>query len=237
MNKIIGTLYGISIGPGDPELITLKGKRLLKEVPVIAFPTGKANKTGLAEQIISFWVNEQQIKLPLYFPYVKDKKQLWKAWKKAACNVENYLHKGIDVAFACEGDVNFFSTFTYLAQFILKKYPQISIKTVSGVCSPIVSASTLGVPLAFYSQNLAILPIVHNVDDIKVIMRWADVIVLLKVSSVYIQIWDILKSLNLLHKTSLIIRATQLEERVYKDLTNHRYLSISYFSLMVIQTN
>ena len=237
MNKTIGTLYGISIGPGDPELITVKGKRLLEEVPVIAFPTGILGKKGVAEQIISFWADHQQIKLPLYFPYVKNKKQLQEAWRKAAFNVENYLQEGIDVAFACEGDVNFFSTFTYLAQFILKRCPQISIKTIPGVCSPIASASVLGIPLTFYSQNLAILPIVHNVNEIQMIATWADTIVLLKVNSVYIQIWDILQSLNLLQHTSLIVRATQLEENVYKDLTNCRHLSVPYFSLMVIQTN
>ncbi|BDA39759.1 precorrin-2 C(20)-methyltransferase [Candidatus Atelocyanobacterium thalassae] len=237
MNKTTGTLYGISMGPGDPELITVKGKRLLEETPVLAFPTGILGKKGVAEEIISFWVDDKQIKLPLCFPYVKDKKQLREAWKKAALDIGNYLCKGIDVAFTCEGDINFFSTFTYLAQFILKKFPQISIKTVPGVCSPLASASALGVPLTFYSQNLAILPVVHNVNDIRVIANWANVIVLLKVSSVYTHIWDILQDLNLLQNASLIVRATQLEEKIYTDLTNYRCLSIPYFSLMVIQTN
>ncbi len=76
MGKQIGTLYGVSVGTGDPELITVKGQRLLQQVRVIAFPMGISDKPGLAEQIISPWITIEQEKLPLYFPYVQDEQQV-----------------------------------------------------------------------------------------------------------------------------------------------------------------
>lgn len=235
MGKQIGTLYGVSVGTGDPELITVKGQRLLQQVRVIAFPMGISDKPGLAEQIISPWITIEQEKLPLYFPYVQDEQQLQQAWKQAAATVGNYLEGGIDVAFACEGDISFYSTFTYLAQTLIEDYPQLTIKTIPGVSSPMASASVLGIPLTLRSQGLAILPALYNVAELEQVLRWADVIVLLKVSSVYDQVWNSLQRLDLLDNAFIVERATQPEQKIYKNLRHHRHLSLSYFSLMIIQ--
>ncbi len=235
MGKQIGTLYGVSVGTGDPELITVKGQRLLQQVRVIAFPMGISEQPGLAEQIISPWTTLEQEKLPLYFPYVQDEQQLQQAWKQAAAMVGNYLEGGIDVAFACEGDISFYSTFTYLAQTLIEDYPQVTIKTIPGVSSPMVAASVLGIPLTLRSQGLAILPALYNVAELEQVLRWADVIVLLKVSSVYDQVWNSLQRLDLLDNAFIVERATQPEQKIYKNLRHHRHLSLSYFSLMIIQ--
>lgn len=237
MGKQLGILYGISVGTGDPELITVKGQRLLKKAPVVAFPMGVEQKLGLAQNIIAPWITPQQTTLPLYFPYVQEEQQLQQAWKKAADSVWQYLDRGIDVAFACEGDVNFYSTFTYLAKTLREYHPQVVITTIPGVCSPMAAASVLGIPLTLRSQNLAILPALYNENELEGILTWADVIVLLKVSSVYHQVWQRLNSLNLLDKTCVVERATQPEQRVYHNLHYHPHLSLSYFSIMIIEVN
>ncbi|MGK7939244.1 MAG: precorrin-2 C(20)-methyltransferase [Crocosphaera sp.] len=237
MEKYLGTLYGISVGTGDPELITVKGQRLLKKVPVIAFPLGVEQRSGLAQRIIAPWITAKQTTLPLYFPYVQDEQQLQKAWKKAAETVWQYLEQGLDVAFACEGDVSFYSTFTYLAQTLLKDHPQVVITTIPGVCSPMAAASVLGIPLTLRSQNLAILPALYNENELEIVLTWADVIVLLKVSSVYHQVWQRLNRLNLLEMTFIVERATQAEQKIYRNLREHPHLSLSYFSIMIIEFN
>ncbi|MFN3690907.1 MAG: SAM-dependent methyltransferase, partial [Fimbriimonadales bacterium] len=108
----MATLCGIGVGPGDPELITLKGWRRLQQARVIAFPAGRQGRRGIAEEIISPYKDPQPIYLPLEFPYVLEEEVLKRAWHKAAEQVYAYLAQGMDVVFACEGDVSFYSTFS-----------------------------------------------------------------------------------------------------------------------------
>src|SRR3712207_4818940 len=126
----VGTLYGISVGPGDPELITLKGLRILKQVPVVAFPAGIHGKPGMAQQIVEQWLEGVRVQLALTFPYVQDIATLTQAWQTAAEQVWQYLEVGQDVAFVCEGDVSFYSTFTYLAQTLQQLHPESIVQTV-----------------------------------------------------------------------------------------------------------
>ncbi|ACB49889.1 precorrin-2 C20-methyltransferase [Crocosphaera subtropica ATCC 51142] len=232
--KRLGSLYGVSVGTGDPELITIKGQRLLQETSIIAFPMGVNGKQGLAEKIITPWITPQQKKLPLYFPYLQDEQQLKQAWKDATETVWEYLYQGLDVAFACEGDISLYSTFTYLAQTLREDHPQVTIQTIPGVCSPVATASVLGIPLTLGSQKLAIIPALYNMAELDQLLSWADVIVLLKVSSVYSQVWHRLERLNLLDHAFIVERANQPEEKIYRNLRDHPTLDLSYFSLMII---
>ncbi|NER85276.1 MAG: precorrin-2 C(20)-methyltransferase, partial [Leptolyngbya sp. SIO1D8] len=143
----LGTLWGIGVGPGDPELMTLKAARLLRASPVVAFPAGRANKPGLAERIVADFLRSEQIQLPLYFPYVQGVTLLESAWKGAADQVWRYLNAGQDVVFATEGDASFYSTFTYLAQALQYQHPDVIVQTVPGVCSPLAAAAILDEPL------------------------------------------------------------------------------------------
>lgn len=151
-NMKIGTLYGISVGTGDSELITVKGLKILQRVSLVAFPLGMNDQPGIAEQIIQPWLSEQT-QLALAFPYTQDEQLLQQAWKKAAEQVWGYLKLGEDVAFACEGDISFYSTFNYLAQTIAEHHPEIKIEMIPGVCSPLAAASALGIPLTIRQQN------------------------------------------------------------------------------------
>ncbi len=237
MEATTGILYGISVGTGDPDLITVKGVRLLQRASVVAFPMGLGNQPGIAEQIISPWLNAQQEKLPLSFPYVRDQQQLQQAWQQAAEQVWQHLRQGKNVAFACEGDVSFYSTFTYLAQTLSHLHPQVKIETVPGVCSPMAVASVLQLPLTVSSQRLAILPALYNLEQLESVLTWADVVVLLKVSSVYSQVWQILRHFNLLERSWVVEWATQPEQVIYGNLGDHRDLQLSYFSLLIVQVN
>ncbi|PSM45554.1 precorrin-2 C(20)-methyltransferase, partial [Chroococcidiopsis sp. CCALA 051] len=203
-----GILYGVSVGPGDPELITLKGLRSLQQAPVVAFPRGIQDKPGIAQQIIAPWLRSDQQQLPLDFPYVQDIEVLTKAWQLAAKQVWEYLQKGQDVAFACEGDISFYSTFTYLAQTLQQMYPAAVINYVPGVCSPMAAASALGLPLTVRQERLVVLPAIYNVNELESILDWAEVVVLMKVSSVYEQVWQVLQRKSLLQHSWIVERAT-----------------------------
>jgi precorrin-2/cobalt-factor-2 C20-methyltransferase len=231
----LGTLYGIGVGPGDPELISLKGLRLLQQAPVIAFPAGIGGKPGVAEQIIRDWGQPQQVRLALGFPYVQDPQTLEAAWFKAAATVWQYLALGQDVAFVSEGDVSFYSTFSYLAQTLRNHHPEVEIQTIPGICSPLAAAAALGVPLTTGSDRLVILPAIYTVAELEAVLEWAEVVVLLKVSSVYAQVWSVLSRRNLLDHSYVVERATSTQQVIYHPLQDLPDLQLPYFSLMIIK--
>jgi len=231
----LGTLYGISVGPGDPELITLKGLRILKQASVVAFPAGVQGKPGIAQQIVDEWLGSHQVQLALTFPYVQDIAILTQAWQIAAQQVWQYLRLGQDVAFVCEGDVSFYSTFTYLSQMLQQLHPECVVQTVPGVCSPMAAASALGVPLTVRDQRLAVLPALYNVGELETILDWADVVVLMKVSSVYEKVWQVLHRRQLLEHACVVERATLPEQVIYEDLRDRPTLKLPYFSLLIVK--
>jgi precorrin-2/cobalt-factor-2 C20-methyltransferase len=231
----IGTLYGVSVGPGDPDLITVKGLKLLQQTAVVAFPAGLQGKPGIAEGIVAPWLSPQQICLSLSFPYTQDLEELQRAWFTATTQVWHHLQQGQDVAFACEGDVSFYSTFTYLAQTLQHHYPLAKVQTVPGVCSPLAAAAVLGVPLTVRRQGLVVLPALYSVQALETVLDWADVVVLLKVSSVYDQVWQVLQQRDLLSSSAIVEWATLPQQRIYKDLRDRPRLALSYFSILVVQ--
>lgn len=231
----IGTLYGISVGPGDPELITLKGLRLLQQAPVVAFPAGTHGKLGIAQQIVVQWLGREQIQLALSFPYVQDFALLTQAWHVAAGQVWQHLQLGQDVAFVCEGDVSFYSTFTYLAATLQELHPECKVQAVAGVCSPMAAASALAMPLTVRDQRLVVLPALYNLGELETVLAWADVVVLMKVSSVYERVWQILQRHGLLETAFVVERATLPNQVVYQDLRDRPSLNLPYFSLLIVK--
>ena len=236
MNLVqVGTLYGISVGTGDPELITLKGLRILKQSPVVAFPAGIQGNLGMAQTIVAQWLGSHQVQKSLIFPYVQDIVTLTQAWLVAAEQVWQYLQLGQDVAFVCEGDVSFYSTFTYLAQTLQQMHPETVVQAIPGVCSPMAAASVLGMPLTVRQERLVVLPALYNVAEMETILDWADVVVLMKVSSVYPEVWEILRRRQLLEHAFVVERATLPEQVIYEDLRDRPSLKLTYFSLLIVK--
>ncbi|MGI0492076.1 precorrin-2 C(20)-methyltransferase [Alkalinema pantanalense CENA528] len=231
----LGTLYGVGVGPSDPELITLKGLRRIVKTPIVAFPAGLNGKLGVAEAIVQPWLHAHQVRLPLHFPYVRQQDTLETAWKSAAQRILPYLEAGQDVVFISEGDVSFYSTFTYLAQAVKTAQPFARIETIPGICSPLAAAAELGLPLTLQGQRLAVLPAIYSVAELETALQWADVVVLMKVSSVYAEVWDVLKHHNLLEQSYVVERATAATQRVYDHLQDWPDLKLPYFSLMIVK--
>lgn len=228
-----GILQGIGIGPGDPELITVKALRYLQAAPVVAFPAGRSGQPGVAERAIASWLRPHQTRLPLDFPYVQDPEVLSAAWSAAAHRVWPHLQQG-NVVFASEGDISFYSTFSYLARSLQQLHPTATIEAVPGICSPLAAAAVLGQPLTLQSQRLAVIPALYAPQQLAEVLPWADVVVLLKVASVYGQVWQLLKQHQLLQRSYVVQHATTPHQIVYADLSNHPHLKLPYFSLLIV---
>ncbi len=230
----LGKFYGIGVGPGDPELITLKGLRILQSCDVVAFPASR-NQLGIAEAIATQFFQPQQQLLKLDLPFVQELDVLQQAWQQAGREIYTYLEQGQNVGFIAEGDVSFYSTFTYLMWELQAQYPQVEIQVIPGICSPLATAAAINIPLTVWADKLAILPILHNISELEAALAWAEVVVLMKVSSVYSEVWQVLRSHNLLQHSHAISWATTPKQQIWSDLSDFADLKLPYFSLLLVQ--
>ena len=159
-----GIAYGVGVGPGDPELMTLKAVRLIRENEVIAVP-GQIAKETVAYQIAVQAVPELANKelVPVYMPMVKDRKRIDEEHRKGAELLKTYLDQGKNVVFLTLGDPTIYCTFSYL-QHVLEA-DGYTVELVPGIPSFCAAAARLNLPLAEWDEPLHVLPAVHKTAD------------------------------------------------------------------------
>ena len=159
-----GKVFGVGVGPGDPELMTLKAVRLIKENECIAVP-GTVAKDTVAYKIAAAAVPElaEKTLIPIYMPMIKDKDLIAAEHRKGAELMESYLDKGQNVVFLTLGDPTVYCTFRYL-QHILEA-DGYEVELVSGITSFCAAAARLGVSLMEWDEPLHIVPAVHKTND------------------------------------------------------------------------
>src|SRR4030042_4521358 len=117
----IGRLYGVGVGPGDPELITLKAQRVLSQVPVIFVPLKDRQSKSYAKSIIADFISDDQEVVELALPMLRDKKQLAAYWQQAVGTIWRYLKQGEDGAFVNLGDPLLYGTFVHILETLQKR--------------------------------------------------------------------------------------------------------------------
>lgn len=158
-----GILYGIGVGPGDPELMTLKAVRLIEECTVCAVPGREAEKSlayRIAVQVVPR-LKDKMI-LPVYMPMVMDKDEQQRYHEKGAGQIEEYLARGTDVAFLTLGDPCVYSTFSYIRQLVEADGYETSL--VAGITSFCAAAARLNTSLAEWNEPLHVIPAAHKPD-------------------------------------------------------------------------
>lgn len=152
-----GRLIGVGVGPGDPELLTLKGLRVLREADEVFVPVADTGEVGRAEATVREHVDSRSIKR-LIFALSNDEEARAQNWENAAREVSSQLSEGRVCAFATIGDPNVYSTFTYLARTIRQHVPEVQIETVPGITAMQDLASRSGTVLLESDERLALLP-------------------------------------------------------------------------------
>ncbi len=152
------TLYGIGVGPGDPELITLKGLRLLQRVPVVFLPATAPGRSMAGAIARPHLAPERQRIVELVCPPFRERTSLLARWRELAREVTQTLQTGEDAAFVTEGDPSLYSTWRYLADALRAEESEIRIETVPGVASPLAAAALAGAPLAMWDEPFAVAP-------------------------------------------------------------------------------
>lgn len=232
---MIGTLYGLGVGPGDPELITVKAFRKLKETDVIAYPKKRKGSKSYAHRIVEAYFNPSEKEmLGLVFPMTKDKEILLKKWSETTETVFAELQQGKDVAFVTEGDPLLYSTFIHMMKLMKERHPEVQIETVPGISSINGAASRLGLPLADGDEHVAIVPAREDYEEMKKVLLENDCVVFIKVAKVIDFMIPLLKELNLLHKASVVTKVTSEEEIVW-NIEELEGAELEYLTLMVVR--
>ena len=232
-NKI-GCLYGIGVGPGDPELITLKALKALQSVPVICVPQAANRPDSYALSIVKDYVKPEQEILRAPFP-TDDADGAAQVWWEASELVVEKLRDGKDVAFLTEGDPMLFSTFSYVLTGVKELCPEARIEIIPGVSSVMAAAASSGVPLVTHGQKLAILPAAYGLEDLSEATSNFDTVVLMKVSPVIVKALADLEELGLTGSTTYVRRVSTDREKVIRDITQIKEEDMDYFSLLIVK--
>ncbi|MDQ7834649.1 MAG: precorrin-2 C(20)-methyltransferase [Humidesulfovibrio sp.] len=229
-----GTLFGIGVGPGDPELITLKAVNRLKQVDVVFAAASTKNEASLAQSIAAPHLREGVTVIRLDFPMTRDEAVLASAWRKNADIVAGQLALGKDAAFLTLGDPLTYSTFGYLLRTLNGLLSQIPVQVIPGVTSYQAAAAFTGRVLAESGENLAVVSGVAEEAELERILSAADSAVILKAYRNMPTIRRVLAKLGLADSAVFVTRLGHEGEEVITGLNNVPDKP-SYFSLLLVR--
>jgi precorrin-2/cobalt-factor-2 C20-methyltransferase len=204
-----GRLYGLGVGPGDPELLTLKALRLLKEVPVVAYPAPERGDS-FARAIVAAWIEGHQREIAIRFPMRPGPPPI-AIYDAAVAALAAELDRGHDVALLCQGDPFFYGSFINVFTRLAGRY---RIEIVPGVSSLTACAGAAAFPLVSRDQSLAVIP--ATLDEVELARRLgeADVAAIVKLGRHVAKVRRVLDRLGLIDGAIYIEHATLADQRV-----------------------
>lgn len=209
MRRGQGVLYGIGVGPGDPELLTLKALRLLRAVPVIAYPAPE-HGDSFARAIVAGWLDRGQREIPIRFPMqpgpVPDM-----IYDQAAAALAAELDRGDDVALLCQGDPLFYGSFIGVFTRLVESC---RIEIVPGVSSLTACAAAAGAPLATRDGILTVIPATLEETEFADRLAAADSVAIVKLGRHLAKVRRLLEKLGLLDDAIYVEHATLPDQRV-----------------------
>lgn len=224
-----GTLYGLGIGPGDPDLITLKALKRLQSAPVLAYPALE-DGDSLARAIVAPHLTTPKIEIAIRIPMTIERAPAQAAYDSAAEAIAGYLEKGEDVAVLCEGDPFFYGSFMYLFGRIAEKY---RVEVVPGVSSLTACATSLQSPLSARNDILTVLPAPLPSETLRERLQQTDSAAIMKVGRHFARVRDIIFDLGLEDNARYIERATMENEKIMA-LADVPEDAAPYFSMILI---
>jgi precorrin-2/cobalt-factor-2 C20-methyltransferase len=231
-----GCCYGVGVGPGDPELMTLKAARVLAQCPVIAYFQA-SKRASNARRIVAEHVRAEHVEMPLVYPATTEpiapplyETLLVDFYDESAKRIAEFLDAGVDVAVLCEGDPFFFGSYMYVHHRLSDRY---DTEVVPGVSSIVAGAAVLGTPLAARDEVLTILSGVLPVDVLAERIAGADTVVVLKVGRNLQRVREAVERAGRTDRAFYVERATMTGERVLP-LAGADLTDAPYFSMVVI---
>lgn len=227
--KTKGRLYGIGVGPGDPELLTLKALRLLQAAPVVAYQSA-TDKESIARAIVSQYLTGKQIEVQYHLPRALEPEKAQAIYDKEVEPIAEHLAAGRDVAVLCEGDPFFYGSFMYVFTRLSEHY---ETEVVPGVSSLMACPVALGVPFTYYNDILTVLPAPMPAEELITQLLTTDAAAIMKLGRHFTKVRDILHQLGLASRARYIERATMAQQRIVP-LDEVDPAQVPYFAMIVI---
>ncbi len=214
----IGVLHGIGVGPGDPELITVKAANILGAAKYVFAPRSRQERESKALAIAKSFLNESAIVKELVFPMTKDEDLLQESWRQNAHSISEPLVNGEDACFLTLGDSTLYSTFTYVARTLRTILPEAQISIIPGITAFSAVAALTGFPLAVAKNPVTILPSSENLELLESALKAKGSVVIMKVGKRLDKILDLLDELNLMERSVYAAKVGLEGQRLVKNL-------------------
>lgn len=231
----LGKLFGVGVGPGDPELISLKAVKVLNSVSVIYCAYSTKNSYSLAREIVSFHLKGDVPLVRLNFPMTRDKKHLQEAWSRNAHQIYQTLKDGEDAAFVTLGDPMIYSTFAYIMRAIKEISPEMEIHIIPGISSFQAAAAATGRVIAEAEESFVVISGAMGAKKLGEVAGIADTVIMLKVYKQYKEILQSLQTLDLTKDSVLVTKCGLKGEKVISDLEDPNGTVPPYLSLLIIK--
>ena len=227
-NQIIGTLYLVGVGPGDPDLLTLRAVRVLSNMPLIAFPATAA-ESGFAREIAEAYLKPDAQLLPVPIPMVAERGPAQAAYDAATVEIIAHLRRGYDAAWLCEGDPLFYGSAMYL---LSRVGPHAQVKIVPGITSLTAAAAAIGRPLAARNEVLKVLPAPLPDEVLRAELLATPAAAIIKVGRHFDRIRDLLRETGHAPNAVVVEYATTPRQRI-TPLEGFAYGERPYFSTIL----
>ncbi|MFQ3664118.1 MAG: precorrin-2 C(20)-methyltransferase [Chloroflexaceae bacterium] len=231
-------LTAVGLGPGDPELLTLKGLRAIQAAEVVFAPRGRDDAPSLALGIAAPWLDHQrQTIVEVTLPMVREAGQVRAAWRSAAETIAAALEGGRRGVYLLLGDPLLYGTIIYLRRELVALAPGLELRIIPGVTSFAAAAASGAVPLALAEERLAVLPASHEDDPARLRRALADfeTVVLLKAGPALPRIVAALEETGLLDHALYAEHVGMPEELIVRDLRSLDPQRRPYLSLVIVR--
>ncbi|MGA2251141.1 precorrin-2 C(20)-methyltransferase [Terracidiphilus sp.] len=233
----IGCLFGVGVGPGDPELITVKALRVVKQAHVIAYPCARHGNSN-ARSIVCSELAYGQIELPMMYPVTTEQTEhpggyeaaLSQFYDDMSAQIAEHLASGRDVAVLCEGDPFFYGSYMYLHDRLAHRF---TTQVIPGVASIMGAAAQLGTPLVRRDAEFTVLPGTLSEDVLIAKLNQQGAFAIMKLGRNFAKVKRAIDSAGLVDRALFIERATMAAERIIP-LREVDPLQVPYFSLILI---
>ena len=224
-----GTLFGVGVGPGDPELITLKALRIIREAPVLAWPA-PLEGPSMARSIAEPHLDGRHHEIPIRMPMEVARFPAQQVYDQAADEITERLDAGQDVAVLCEGDPFFYGSFMYLFGRLAEEYP---VQVVPGVSSLMATAAAIGSPLASRNDVMTVMPGPIDEDLLERRLSQVESAAIIKVGRHLDKIRRVIDRLGLMEEARYISHAT-MDNQIVAPLSEIDLEKAPYFSMILV---
>lgn len=231
----VARIYAIGVGPGDPELVTRKAERLLRQADVILAPVARLGEASVALETVKEFLDEgRQEIIQHQFPMTADTSLLVPAWEDAVSLMAAQVALGRSVAFITIGDPLLYSTFIYLLRILRNSHPEIEVEIVPGISSINTAAAVAGISLAESEERIVIIPATAGIEKIIEALAKYETVVLLKVKPVYAELLELLRQTHRADNAVFVERAGSMRQKILRGVDAMSTHSPDYLSLMII---